>query len=108
MGLFGAYFTGFLNPRWCFGLIGAFGVVVLIAAFGLNSELEKESDLSLTNRPRTFTQEVRHNWRVVKNQFKLRLFWRTLLFFALIGVTRVNSQQFLYFWKLEVAGLSQF
>ena len=38
----------------------------------------------------------------------MKLFQRTLLFFLLVGITRSNSKQFLYYWKLDVADLTQF
>ena len=38
-----AFFTGYLDPYWCFAYYGFFGIIVTIVACFLNSELEKEN-----------------------------------------------------------------
>ena len=35
-----AFFTGYLDPYWCFAYYGFFGIIVTIVACFLNSELE--------------------------------------------------------------------
>ena len=112
--------TGFLSPYWCFGLVTVFGFVIFATAFYLRAHVELESDVaagmaevqedgSITVlRHRSFCEELCNNFRIVKNQFKLRLYQRTLLFFLLIGITRINYMEYMYYFKTEVAGLTQF
>ena len=43
-----AFFTGYLNPYWCFGYYGIFGFVVAIVACFLNKELEQEDEIPVS------------------------------------------------------------
>ena len=43
----GAYFTGFLSPYWCFGILAIFGLAVFVSAFSITSQLENESDIEI-------------------------------------------------------------
>ena len=51
---------------------------------------------------------MQHNWKIVKNEFKLRLYQRVILFYFLYGLTNPNFTEFLYYFKLDVAKLTQF
>ena len=57
----------------------------------------------VTTRSRGFFREIAYNYRVVKNNFKLKLYQRTLLFFILVGITKTNYNEYMYYFKLEVA-----
>ena len=35
--------------------------------------------------------------------FKMGLYWRVILFFTLFGFTNANFDDYLYYWKLDVA-----
>lgn len=108
--------TGYVNPYWCFGIVAIFGGVVIISAFSLTNQLENESDIEVelatqadgTMRRRSFCEEIKHNWRIVKNMFKERLYQRILLFYLLYGITIPSFAEYLYYFKLEVAELTQF
>ena len=114
----GAFMTGFVNPYWCFGYYAIFSVFTIIAALIMNPLLEIESDfdaaLSMTvngvhiGRKRNFCEEFSHNYNIVKNQFKVSLFQRVMLFYAITGVTLISTEEFLYYFKLNILGLTQF
>ena len=114
----GAFLTGFVNPYWCFGYYAIFSAFTVIAAYIMNPLIETEGDdymaLSIplngehTGRKRGFCEEIRHNYRIVKNQFKVTLFQRVMLFYILTGVTLVCPSEFLYYYKLNVLGITQF
>ena len=83
-GLTAAYFTSYLTPYWCLGIYSIFGFAIFVSAFAINPELEIESDLEYTaalgtdanGEPirRSFCGEIKHNWKIVKNEFKLKEF----------------------------------
>ena len=110
--------TGYVNPYWCFGYYAIFGVSVIITSACMNPQLEVESDFDLARsmtfagvhigRRRTFCEELRHNFHIVKNEFKMRLFQRTMLYYILIGVTHCRFDEFMYYYKLNVLGFTQF
>ena len=95
-----------------------FGLAVFLSAFSITAALEVESDIEVElamqidgvnmGRRRTFCEELRHNWKIVKNELKLRLYQRTMLFYLLLGLTRPSFADYLYYFKLDVAHLSQF
>ena len=95
-----------------------FGLAVFLSAFSITAALEIESDIEVElamqidgvnmGRRRTFCEELRHNWKIVKNELKLRLYQRTMLFYLLLGLTRPSFSDYLYYFKLDVAHLSQF
>ena len=76
--------TGFLTPYWCFGIYAVFGIAVVLSAFSINPALEVENDIEIelamrvdgvnVGRRRTCCEELGHNWKIVKNEFKLRLY----------------------------------
>ena len=110
-GLSGAFMTGFLTPYWCFGIYAIFGFAVFASAFSIKPEIENESDIELmlsmeSGRTRNCCQEFIHNMKIVKQEFKLPLFQRTILFFFLMGITRPTFSEYLYYFKLDVAYLS--
>ena len=117
-GLIGAYFTGFLTPYWCFGVYSIFGLAVMLSAFSITPALEVESDIEVElamqidgvnmGRRRTCCEEMRHNWKIVKNELKLKLYQRVMLFYVLLGITRPSFSDYLYYFKLDEANLSQF
>ena len=49
-------------------------------------------------RRRTFFEELRHNYHIVKHEFKMRLFQRTILFYILIGLTHCRFDEFMYYY----------
>ena len=81
-GLFGAYATGYLSPYWCFGVYTIFSVAIFASGFYITNQLEIESDIEVEqqieseniDRRRTCWEEFKHNWQIVKNEFKLRAF----------------------------------
>ena len=117
-GLVGAFMTGYVNPYWCFGYYAIFGVFVIISSWCLNPFLEFESDFDLAmsmtvngvhvGRKRTFCEELKHNYHIVKHEFKMKLFQRTMLFYILVGVTHCRYDDFMYYYKLNVLGFTQF
>ena len=80
----------------------------MLSGFSVTRELEIEGDLEYTialrtdenGDPirRTFTEEVKHNWKIVKNEFKLSEYKRTLFFFVLMGLTAPNFMEWLYYF----------
>ena len=42
------------------------------------------------------------------NEFKLKAYQRLMLFYLLLGITRPNFDEYMYFYKLDVANLTQF
>lgn len=108
--------TGFLNPYYCFGILGVLGISVVITALSIDTHLEVESDIEAElamqvdgvnlGRRRTFCEELSHNWQIVKNEFKLPLYQRIILFYVLYGLTVPNFSEYLYYYKLNVAMLS--
>ena len=112
-GLSAAFMTGFLTPYWCFGIYSIFGFAVFASAFSIKADIENESDIELmltmeSGIRRNCWQEFVHNMKIVKQEFKLPLFQHTILFFFLMGITRPTFSDYLYFFKLDVAHLSQF
>ena len=110
-GLFGAYMTGYLSPYWCFGLYAMFSIAIFVSGFYITNELETESDIEVDlslGRPRTCWEEFKHNWKIVKNEFKLPAFYRLIIFFLLLGITKPMFTDYMYFFKLEEAKLTQF
>ena len=110
-GLAGAFMTGFLTPYWCFGIYSVFGFAVFASAFSISKEIENESDIELllsmeSGQSRNCWQEFVHNAKIVKEEFKLPIYQRTILFFLLFGVTRPTFSEYLYYFKLDVAYLS--
>ena len=115
-GLLGAYFTGFVSPYWCFGIYSIFGLAVFISAFFITPELENESDLEIemamqidgvhVGRRRSCCEEFKHNWKIVKNELKLKVYQRTMLFYVCLGVTRPSFVDYLYYFKLDVVHLT--
>ena len=83
-GIIGAYFTGFLTPYWCFGIYSIFGLAVFLSAFSITKALETESDIEVelamqvdgvnVGRRRNCCEELRHNWKIVRNELKLKLY----------------------------------
>ena len=120
-GINAAYMTGYVNPYWCFGIYTAFCFVVFITAYCMDPKLEYESELKLeqarqdevnngdtetrTTR-RNCCQELSHNFKIMKEMLKLSIYWRVILFFVLFGLTIPNFDDFLYYWKLDVANLT--
>lgn len=61
-----------------------FGLVVILSAFSIKPALEVESDIEIERamrvegvnlgRRRTCCEELGHNWRIVRNELKLRLY----------------------------------
>jgi len=119
-GLFGAYATGFVSPFLCFGILACFGLVVSICGCFMSPELEltgdveaeqalaHEHDEGREQRPRSCCQELSHNYRVVREALKTREMYRTILFFVIWGMVVPNYIEFMYFFKLDVVGFSQF
>ena len=115
-GISGAYFTGFLTPYWCFGIYAGFGFFVTLSAFSITCELETESDIEVElamqvngvnmGRRRSCWEEFRHNCKIVKNEFKLKIYQRVLLFYILYGVFKPNFTDYLYYFKLDVIKLT--
>ena len=57
----------------------------------------------------TFCQEILHNFHVIRNALKgVRELQTTLLFYFLVGLTYPQIWNFLYYFTIEVAGISQF
>lgn len=117
-GIVSAYLTGFVNPYWCFGYYAIFSVMVVITSWCLNPMLELESDFDaamsmvvdgvFTGRRRTFCEELRHNYHIVKHEFKMRLFQRTMIFYIVVGATHCRFDDFMYYYKLNVLNFTQF
>lgn len=113
-----AFLTGFVNPYWCFGYYAIFSAFVIASACCLNMELEYESDFDVamycivdgryTGRRRKFCDELKHNYHIVKNEFKMRLFQRVMLFYVVLGLTHCRFDDFMYYYKLNVLGFTQF
>ena len=57
-------------------------------------------------RRRTCCEEFKHNWKIVKNEFKLRLYQRIILFYLICGLFKANFSDYLYYFKLDVIKLS--
>lgn len=82
--LFAAFMTGFVSPYWCFGLYAIFAIVVIMTSLCMSPQLEFENDFDLARsmslngvhigRRRTFWEETRHNYHIVKHEFKMGLF----------------------------------
>ena len=87
-GLVAAYMTEYLDPYWCFGYYSICGFAIIVSACCLNVELETEGDFDYEVprteagsqvsgppvRRRRFCEEMRHNYHIVRNEFKMRLF----------------------------------
>ena len=46
-GIMGAYFTGYMTPYWCFGVLTIFSLFVFMSAFLITAEMEMESDVEI-------------------------------------------------------------
>ena len=126
MGVFGilggvnaAYMTGKLTPYWCFGFYGFFCLISLGASFSINKELEYESDVELELArqrlgdqnvdmselvySKSFCDEFSHNMKISCGMFKVGPYWKVIVFVLLVGCTVPNFDEFLYYWKLDVA-----
>jgi hypothetical protein len=57
---------------------------------------------------RTLQEEFKHNFQIVKEAFAIREFNRSLIFFLLIALCVPRFDDFLYYFKTEQAGFSQF
>lgn len=117
-GLVGAFATGFLNPYLCFSIYGAFGLVVLWSGLQMDMKLEVQNDFELEQamrlngqnlgRRRKFSEELTHNWHVVRNGLKQPQYMRLVLFYVLWGLTVPRYDEFMYYFQLDILGFSQF
>ena len=56
---------------------------------------------------RSFSQELEHNWNVVKNALKVKILRDIYLFYILIAVTFPICANFLYYFYRDDVGMSQ-
>jgi len=130
-GICAAFLTEFLNPYYCYVVYGLFGLFCVLNAYLLNPEIEEDEDLPDDNlavdavvnendieaelvesnppaHRRTFCQELKHNYRIIKQTLKIPAMYNALLFFILQGFTVPSFGEFFYYFSTEVAGFTQF
>ena len=95
------------------------GLAIFLQALFMHNKLEIEGDFeaeetinidptrSGIHLRRTFSQEIAHNYHVIRNALKVKELQRTFLFYILLGLTCPILMNFMYYFKLEV-GVSQF
>ena len=107
------------GPYSLFFTQGVAGIITLLVSFMMSPKLEIEGDFeaeALVNADpsrsgvhlhRTFSQELSHNWNVVKNALRVNILKNLYLYYILVAITFPFIWNFMYYFKRDVAGLSQ-
>lgn len=102
-----AFVLQYRSPYMCFGILSGAGFLVMIASFFINKKAEEDANaLGELTIHRNLCQELKHNFGVFGECLKDRVTYKSLLFYLLIGITTPNVMDFMYYFKLDVAGFS--
>ena len=105
-----AFLTQNYEPRYCFLLSSVFGLLVALIATRLNVNLEvDEEELAIrAGRDRGCWNDVKRNFYEIKEAFKIREYFSTVLYILLGGLLVPTFYTFGYYFYLNVVGLSKF
>lgn len=101
-----AFILEYLTPYYCFGIFGVSGLLVAMVACLIPSEMEEDQTVIIERRG--FCNELKQNYLIVKDCLRCPEMYRSLMFFFFCGFTLPRFDSFMYFFKTEVAGFSQF
>lgn len=89
------------------------GLACSVSGFLINKHLEKAGDLiALDDRPDSIShqslgKQIAYNLKVCRNALRERSMYMTILFFAIEGFTVPNFFEFIYYFAINEAKMSQ-
>jgi len=101
-----AYLTEVYEPRHCFLVASAFGLVLLITAIRLPIEAEQIEPSNGVAEGPGFWADLKHNMREVGEVFKLKEFRNINIYIILAGVVRPSFDSFEYFFYMDILNIS--
>ena len=119
LGFTGAYMVSAYGPYSLFLTQSVAGLVTLLVSIMMSPQLEIEGDFeaeALVNidpgrsgvrLQSTFSDEVKHNWNVVKNALKIKILREIYIYYVLVALTFPFLWNFMYYFQRDVAELSQ-
>jgi phosphatidylglycerophosphate synthase len=110
-GVFAACVLEYYSPYYCFVAYGIFGLFVAISAFFIPKRLEEDQqtlEAQMGIQVRSFSEELSHNCKIVKDCLQIKEMYNSILFYILIAFTVPRFDDYLYYYKTGPAGFSQF
>lgn len=103
-----AFLSENYEPQSCFFFSAAMGLVLVIVVSRLNVALEDDAEDSQQRNRGSFLENVKRNFREIREAFKIKQFQNMILYLIISGFLVPNFFQFGYFFMLDVVKMSKF